>query len=120
MLEIGVDIVAIARIESLMAKFGDRGIARFLSESERQIAKSASSVAGFFAAKEACAKALKCGIGNELGFHHIVISKGNSGAPLLTLSEEKKKYFNVRSLSLSIAHDGGFAIAVVAASIAEG
>lgn len=117
MFEVGVDIVKVARIESLLAKFGEKGIARFLNESEIKIAKNAQSIAGFWAAKEACAKALKCGIGKELRFCDMRISKDKKGAPILHLSAEKLAYFKVHSLSLSIAHDGGFAIAVVAVSL---
>lgn len=116
MFDVGVDIVKIQRIESLVAKFGEKGLQRFLNHSEIQIAKNPQSLAGFWAAKEACAKALKCGIGKELGFHDIWISKNQKGAPLLHLSNEKMEYFNLHSLSLSLSHDGGFAIAVVAVS----
>lgn len=117
MFEVGVDIVKVARIESLLARFGDKGIARFLNESEIKIAKNVQSLAGFWAAKEACAKALKCGIGKELRFCDMWISKDKKGAPTLHLSAEKWAYFNLHSLSLSISHDGGFAIAVVAVSL---
>ena len=116
MFDVGVDIVKIQRIESLLAKFGEKGLQKFLNYSEIQIAKNPQSLAGFWAAKEACAKALKCGIGKELGFHDIWISKNQKGAQLLTLSNEKMDYFNLHSLSLSLSHDGGFAIAVVAVS----
>ncbi len=66
MFDVGVDIVKIQRIESLLAKFGEKGLQKFLNYSEIQIAKNPQSLAGFWAAKEACAKALKCGIGKEL------------------------------------------------------
>ena len=114
---VGVDIVSIKRMESLCAKFGERALKRFLNESEIVLAKTPQSVAGFWAAKEACAKALKCGIGKELGFHDILVSKSSKGAPVLNLTKEKLDYFNVDSLSLSIAHDGGFPIAVVGISL---
>lgn len=116
MFEVGVDIVKIERIESLLKKFGNKGIARFLNDCEREIARNAQSLAGFWAAKEACSKALKCGIGRELGFHDMWIVKDKKGAPTLQLSPEKLAYFKIHSLSLSISHDGGFAIAVVAIS----
>ncbi len=117
MIEVGVDIVKIARIESLWERFGSKGITRFLNDSEINIAKSPQTLAGFWAAKEACAKALKCGIGKELRFHDMWISKDKKGAPSLHLCAEKWNYFQLHSLSLSIAHDGGFAIAVVAVSL---
>lgn len=114
MLCVGVDIVSIARIESLKEKFGTQGLRKFLCDTEIQSAKSAQSIAGFWAAKEACAKALKCGISKELGFKDIYISKHKKGAPIITLSADRMEYFKIDSLDLSISHDGGFAIAVVA------
>ncbi|MDD6055190.1 MAG: holo-ACP synthase [Helicobacter sp.] len=114
MQSIGVDIVVISRITSFKERFGSKGLGKFLSNDEIALAKSEQSLAGFWAAKEACAKALGCGIGKELSFSDIYISKDNKGKPLIELSLEKKEYFKVESLSLSISHDGGFAIAVVA------
>ena len=55
--------------------------------------------------------------GKELGFHDILLSKSPKGAPILNLTQEKLDYFNVESLSLSITHDGGFAVAVVGISL---
>ena len=114
---VGVDIVSINRIESLCKKFGKSALERFLNESEIALVKTPQNVAGFWAAKEACAKALQCGIGKELGFHDILLSKSPKGAPILNLTQEKLDYFNVESLSLSITHDGGFAVAVVGISL---
>lgn len=116
MLCVGVDLIKIERIEEFVRKYQRRGLERFLNPLEISLGKNSQSIAGFWAAKEACAKALKCGIGKQLGFHDIVIAKGKNGAPLLQLTREKLVYFNVQDLSLSIAHDGGFAIAVVAIS----
>lgn len=70
-------------------------------------------IAGFWAAKEACAKALGVGIGRELGFLDICINKNSKNAPYISISDKKKAYFGFNSLALSISHDGGFAIAAV-------
>ena len=109
---IGIDIVAIDRIERFMERFGERGLRRFLSEEEIRTAKNSASIAGLWAAKEAISKALGCGIGKELGFHDIIIRKSDKGAPYFLLSEEAKKRFPLTKSALSISHDGGFAIAV--------
>lgn len=74
-----------------------------------------SRVAGFWAAKEACSKALGVGIGQNLGFLDMRISRNQRSAPLLKLSIEKEREFGVGEIALSISHDGGFAIAVVVA-----
>lgn len=113
-MKIGTDIIQIDRIEKSLAKFGDKFKTKFLNDSEIQLLKKPQSVAGFWAAKESIAKALGCGIGSELSFHDITISKSKKGAPSFTLSKEAQKIHNIKSSSLSISHDGGFAIAVVA------
>ncbi|EES89957.1 holo-ACP synthase [Helicobacter canadensis] len=114
MFELGIDLVSIARIETFLQRFNQKGLARFLNAEEIKLAKNSQTIAGFWAAKEACSKALKCGISKELNFHDMIISKDKKGAPLLTLTKNKMEHFNLHSLSLSISHDSGFAIAVVA------
>ena len=111
---VGVDIVQIARIETFVKRFGQKGLERFLNASEIDLAKKTETIAGFWAAKEAIAKALGCGIGKELSFKDITIYKKPSGAPHFSLSPKALQRFPIKSASLSIAHDGGFAIAVVA------
>ena len=44
----------------------------------------------------------------------IILSKDERGAPFFTLTPEAQKIHNIQTSSLSISHDGGFAIAVVA------
>ncbi len=115
-MKIGTDIIAINRIEKALEKFGDSFKERFLCEDEIKLTKRAASIAGFWAAKEAISKAFGCGIGSELGFHDIIISKNAKGAPCFTLSQKAALKFPHHTSSLSISHDGGFAIAVVVIS----
>lgn len=113
---IGIDIISVSRIQNAIQKYGDRFIQRFLSDHELLLSHhKPQSIAGFWAAKEACAKAIGTGIGSELGFLDIVISKDSHGKPLLTLTDEKLSFFNLSSFHISITHDTGFAIAVVIA-----
>jgi holo-[acyl-carrier protein] synthase len=111
---IGIDLVKTERIIGLIERRGDRALARFLSPDEIALVKRPHTAAGFWAAKEACAKALGCGIGGECGFHDIRISKSEKGAPLLALSSAVRERFGITGTSLSITHDGDYAIAVVA------
>ncbi len=108
---LGIDIVAIKRIEKLIDRYGIKGLERFLLPSEIAIAQKPQTIAGFWAAKEAIAKALGCGIGARLSFKDIEIYKEPSGAPNFRLLNGKAKEFGVAACSLSISHDGGFAIA---------
>lgn len=111
---IGIDLIKTDRMKTLIDRFGDRGLKRFLCDSEIALVKNFKTAAGFWAAKEACAKALGCGIGAECGFHDITLSKTPKGAPLIALSPRVSHLFSLRSASVSITHDGDYAIAVVA------
>lgn len=111
---IGIDLIAVRRIEAFMLKYPERALARFLSPEEIALAKKPATIAGFWAAKEACAKALGTGIGSEVRFHDIILSKSPKGAPLLDLAPAVKERFGIRACALSITHDEGMAIAVVA------
>ncbi|MBN2965326.1 holo-ACP synthase [Sulfurospirillum sp. T05] len=110
---VGVDIVAISRIAAFYEKHGENALKRYLHPQEIQLAKSNATRAGFWAAKEAISKALGCGIGQMCGFHDITLYKDQKGAPHFTLATHLLEHFNITDHSLSIAHDGGFAIAVV-------
>jgi len=111
---IGVDIVLIKRIEALQKRFGQKGLERYLLPSELRLCSRIETAAGFWAAKEAIAKALGCGIGKELGFKEIEIYKDEKGAPRFRLLGDAKRRFGLKEAALSISHDGGFAIAVAA------
>lgn len=115
-MKIGTDIVQINRIEKSLTQFGDKFKQRFLHPQEIDLAKKTASIAGFWAAKEAISKALGCGIGRELSFHDIIIAKNSRSAPTFTLSKEAQKIHKIKESSLSISHDGGFAIAVAVIS----
>jgi len=112
-MKIGTDIIEIQRIHSLLEKYGDTFKNRFLTPDEIIFAKKVESIAGLWAAKEAISKALGCGISATLTFHDIHIFKNSKGAPYFTLSQKANRHYPINSASLSISHDGGFAIAVV-------
>ena len=84
---IGVDIAETARMEKLFAKFGQRFARRILTADELlefdRRKHSSSYLATRFAAKEAVAKALGTGIGEQLGFHSVQIDNDSQGKPLL-------------------------------------
>jgi len=111
-MKIGTDIIQINRIEKSIEKFGEKFKEKFLTPEEIVNAKKIESIAGLWAAKEAISKALGCGIGADLTFHDIIISKNTRGAPMFTLSTKARKMHTIKTSSLSISHDGGFAIAV--------
>lgn len=112
-MKIGTDIIQIDRIKQLLEKYPQSFKEKYLNESEINLAKKVETLAGFWAAKEAISKALGCGIGKYLTFQDIIISKNAKGAPSFVLSTKAQKVHQIRVSSLSISHDGGFAIAVV-------
>ena len=112
-MRIGTDITVVSRIEKSLEKFGDKFLNKFLNEEEMTLSRKAESVAGYWSAKEAISKALGCGIGAELSFHDIILYKDEKKAPHFKLSVKAQELHRITTSSLSIAHDGGFAIAMV-------
>lgn len=84
---IGVDIAETGRVAKLSAKYGQRFAQRILTADEllefNRRKRSSSYLATRFAAKEAVAKALGTGIGEQLSFHSIQIDSDSQGKPLL-------------------------------------
>jgi len=111
---IGIDLIKTARMERLMERFGDKALQKFLSQKEIILVKNYKTASGFWAVKEACSKALGVGIGSECGFHDILISKTAKGAPTIQLSKHIVEKYGITDTSVSITHDGEYAIAVVA------
>ena len=111
MIEIGIDIVSIKRIESFINKYEQKALKRFLTQKEINLIKKPQNAASFWAAKEAFSKALGVGIGSKCSFLDIEILKDKYGKPFFTNSTLKK--FNIKSSSLSITHDNGFVITAV-------
>jgi len=111
-MKIGTDIIQISRIENSFEKFGNKFKMKFLNSDEIALTQKVESIAGFWAAKEAISNALGCGIGSDLAFHDIILTKNSRGTPEFTLSDKAQKIHKIKTSSLSISHDGGFAIAV--------
>ena len=111
---IGIDLIKTSRMNRLIERFGEKALQKFLSYDEITLVKNYKTAAGFWAAKEACSKALGVGIGQECSFYDILISKTTKGAPRISLSKKVTENFNIKDISLSITHDGEYAIAVVA------
>jgi len=111
---IGIDLIKTSRMERLIERFGDKALSKFLNTNEIKLIKNFKTASGFWAAKEACSKALGVGIGAECSFYDMEISKTDKGAPILNLSKKIIDKFKIIDTSLSITHDGDYAIAVVA------
>lgn len=111
---IGIDLIKTSRMNRLIERFGEKALQKFLSKDEILLVKNYKTASGFWAAKEAFSKALGVGIGSECSFHDISLSKTKKGAPQIHLSSKILNKFNISDISVSITHDGEYAIAVVA------
>ncbi len=130
---IGTDIVHIERIQALLLKQGNRFVQKIFSPREEALlsrrygehySQAAAYVAKRFAAKEACAKALGCGIGAGLRFHEVEIINNDMGKPLVILQGEA--FANVRGcyhnrtrfpIHLSLSDEREYAQAMVVIEI---
>jgi holo-[acyl-carrier protein] synthase len=114
----GVDLVDIVRIREAIERHGARFIARIFTEVEqRECNGRFSSLAARFAAKEAAAKALGCGIG-DVGWLDIEVRGDENHAPHLYLhgeGERLAKKLGLTDWSVSLSHTETQAIAFVVA-----
>lgn len=119
MIESGIDIIEIARIEKAIERHGDAFLRRIFSDEEIRSCKGrADSFAGRFAVKEAVAKALGTGIG-EFSWTEIEITTDSRGKPELMLHNKAKAMANEQGItnwSISLSHTEiyavGFAVAL--------
>lgn len=113
----GVDIVEISRIQGALERHGERFLQRVYTEREiDRYAKRTNSLAARWAAKEAVAKALGCGIG-EIGWTDIEILDEN-GAPHVHLHGNATilaAELGLSGWSVSLSHTAEMAIAFVVA-----
>ena len=116
-LGIGTDLTQISRIDAALHRSGERFSHRVLNAEELARAPqpmTASFLAKRWAAKEAAAKALGTGIGEQANFHDFTITNDALGAPQLTLSGQALKTANGEGVwHLSLSDDGDFALAFV-------
>jgi holo-[acyl-carrier protein] synthase len=124
-LSVGTDLVEIARIATVVERHGLRFLRRVYTERELAVCDALAdggrarveSLAARWAAKEAVAKALGTGIGRA-AFREIEVLQDGDGCPSLLLHGGAAQVAADKGLSqwaLSLAHDGGLALAFVVA-----
>ena len=117
---IGTDIVDYARIETMWARYGVRFADRLLSERELpeflvQVQR-ARYLAKRFAAKEAFAKAVGCGLRYPVTLRRISVTHDGLGKPLLQFDVTLQSYLAKLGVSghhLSISDERSMIIAFV-------
>ena len=115
-LDIGIDIIEVKRIEASLSKRGDflRKIftdkeIKYLSENSNRI----ESIAGNFAVKEAVSKALGTGI-RGFTFKEIEVFRDNLGKPVVKTYNNLKQIcidYSVLEIKVSISHTKDYAAA---------
>ncbi|MHB1959495.1 MAG: holo-ACP synthase [Acidobacteriaceae bacterium] len=116
----GVDLIEIARIEDVLARYGDRFCQRIYLPGEILYCHSkrngAESFAARFAAKEAAAKALGTGIRFGVSWRDIEVVRASSGRPSLLFHGRAAaiaKNLGVRNAAISLTHSRTEALAQV-------
>ncbi len=117
---IGTDLLEINRIQRILQRpIRFKFLNRVLTPAEQQLAKLRTInlthfVAGRFAAKEAIAKAIGSGIGQQIGFQDIEILPDAKGRPVACLSQTAKRNCLFESnhvIHLTITHSQHYASA---------
>ena len=116
---VGIDLIEVARVQSVAERFGDRFLHRILRPDElaycRDFARPSPHVAARFAAKEAVSKAFGTGIGAALGWQDIEVARRDSGQPFLVLHGAGLELLASRgggTIHLSLSHTEHYATAV--------
>jgi holo-[acyl-carrier protein] synthase len=116
----GVDLVEVDRFEKLNPRIKERFFRRVFTPQELNDSnQSLQHLAGKFAAKEAAAKALGCGIG-RVSWQELEIINDSNGKPELILhtnAANLASQMGWSTWSLSISHTRAHALASVTALI---
>jgi holo-[acyl-carrier protein] synthase len=117
---VGTDLIEIARIERVLARYGERFAARILCEPElrrfRAHRQPVAYLAKRFAAKEAFTKALGTGIHAPANWHGVWVDNLRSGQPTLEFSDALAALLRARGVSrahVSLSDERDFAAATV-------
>jgi holo-[acyl-carrier protein] synthase len=118
-LGIGTDLVRVERLRGLLERYGERLLRRVLHPEEQAQLPSVRPegfLARRFAAKEALAKALGCGIGRDMALPDACVIHDASGRPALALSgaaARTARRLGVARIHLSISDEHEYAQAFV-------
>lgn len=122
--EVGIDVIEIARIRATLDRYGDRFLERIFSARERdRYGRRPSELAARFAAKEAVMKALGTGV-RGVRWRDIEVLPNRRGKPIIVLhgsALERARLLGFRHFAISLTHSRTEAMAaVVATKLARG
>jgi holo-[acyl-carrier protein] synthase len=123
-LRVGIDLVSVGSVADAIAAHADRYLKRVYTDRELDDCRKGDGVdaerlAGRFAAKEAAMKALRADEG-AIPWRAIGVRRNPGGSVELELTgpaEALAKAAGVADIALSLAHEDGFATAVVVADV---
>jgi holo-[acyl-carrier protein] synthase len=119
MIRCGIDQIEIARVQQGIDRLGERFLARLFTPGERaDCADQPARLAARFAAKEAVAKALGCGIG-DVRWRDIEIRLGERGRPALILhgaAAQRAASLGLTDWDVSLTHTSTHASAMAVAT----
>jgi holo-[acyl-carrier protein] synthase len=122
-LGLGTDLVAVARVETVLSRHQDRFLDRVFTHAEQAdcLARSrpARHLAARLAAKEAAMKALGTGWSLGIRWTDVEVRSGGGVPPTLSLggvARQRAEARGIREVLVSLSHDGEYAIAVVVAT----
>ena len=114
---IGIDLVEIVRIETMLARWPERFVARVFTAEEIALCESrgnrASAYAARFAAKEAFAKALGTGMSKDFSWQDFAVCTHDNGRPSPVLSPRLASRLEGFKVHVSLSHAEHYATAVV-------
>lgn len=114
---LGIDLVEIARMEALLARWQRRFLEKVFTAEEIALCEArsnrAASYAARFAAKEACAKALGTGWDRNFSWKDFSVRNDASGRPLPCLSPRLQTRLAGMRIHLSLSHAEEYATALV-------
>ena len=115
---LGLDLVALPRVEKMLSRWEDRILKRVMTDAERDAMpagpRRTEYVAGRLAAKEAASKAL--GVPDGIAWHDAEIVPARPGPPQLRfhgIAQQRASELKVARAFLTLTHDAGVAAAVV-------
>ncbi|MEO5377748.1 MAG: holo-ACP synthase [Magnetococcus sp. DMHC-6] len=117
---IGTDLTSVARMEKILARYGERFLRRVFTQDEIVYCQSRRDQANCFAkrwaAKEALVKAMGTGMRLGIWFSDIAVTNDSFGRPFLAVTGEAGRVLQLQGdllIHLSLSDEHGFALAFV-------
>ena len=117
---IGIDSIELERVARVLGEFGERFLDKICTESEREyfdrLRDPVPAIAGRFAAKEACMKALGTGWNRGVRWRDVEVTRLDIGKPEIVLhgkAEDARREMDASVIHCTITHSKTHATALV-------